>query len=199
MSKPDYSAWLTPERLEHEEQLWARQGAHKFFAECIAAAAAQERLYPNCRILELGCGTGFVPLHLPATWSYLGIDANELCLAKAYEKNPDRSFCCLDVRQLALGRFRLDFDLVAAFAFFKHFMPAEWAGVLRLALAMAPTAVFSMPIAEADLENGVDFPHTFVTRATLESAVASAHHRIVETRIYSPGTAVEPVFITRRE
>lgn len=169
--KPDYSAWLTPERVAVEETAWAEA---RFYEE---AAAAITALAPR-RVLELGCGTGWVPTCLPPEMGYLGVDANPHCLARAREKNPRRPFVQDDIRTFIPT---VPFDLVCAFAVLKHFALAEWVDIVTRILSMAPAAIITMPIASEEREDAFEFPHVWVTKETLRDTIKRAGHAIVRT------------------
>lgn len=169
----DYSVWLTPERLELEEKQWAEVRIYELYASHLMRVVVEER----CKsVLEIGCGTGWVPTRLPESLEYVGVDANDGCLALAAQKNPTRSFLAGDVRSLSWHRS----DLVCSFAVLKHFALSEWSEVLAKVLSFGRVGLFTMNVGPSnmdDFEQG--FPHTWVSRETLARAVWDAGHRMV--------------------
>jgi SAM-dependent methyltransferase len=181
MSAPDYSVWLTPERLGAEEAQWALTGIYRLYAERLLEVAHLE----GCAsVLEIGCGTGWVPTVLPPSLRYLGVDANPDCVALAMTKS-DRTFMVKDVRDLPAQEWA---DLVCAFAVLKHFALSEWRDVLQRVLSMGRVGLFTMNVGlqdADDFEQG--FPHTWVSWDTLAGAVRSAGHEFVSTELLYTG------------
>lgn len=201
----DYSEWLTPERLEIEERLWAEVGIHSTYATEVIAAAyiglqSYNRRNRELTVLEVGCGTGWTAMRLherlketeKALW-YVGVDANEGCLRLARTKSPG-GFVQADIRTLApTGDPETDLssDVVCAFAVFKHFALAEWKDIVVRVLKLGRAGVFTMNVGDQDLDdfsNG--FPHTWVSTLTLAQAVDAAGHTIVSMRMLETGETV---------
>jgi len=176
VSRPDYSEWLTPERLAIEEKAWGDPATRTWpwFTDAIIAAAKRT---PIQSIIEFGCGTGWVPQNLTG-FNYVGVDANQRCIRLAEEKNPTRSFVLADTRTFEFAEEM--YDLVCAFSFFKHFALDEWSDVVRRVLEFGVNGLFSVPIAAADKDDGTEFPHVWVTKERIEIVVESAEHRIVQ-------------------
>jgi trans-aconitate methyltransferase len=177
---PDISEYYTGELAAHEEYMWRTTQQYKnnleFLNKTIAARNVQ-------RMVEVGCGSGFIPTGLPDGVRYLGVDNNPTFLAWAKDKNPNRAFEKADIRALSLdwlkGKGYAPFDLVATFAVLKHFGLHEWDDVVKTILGLAPVAVFDVQLTNRDLDNGTAFHHSFVTGEHLERVVAAAGHRIV--------------------
>ncbi len=86
-----YDAWLTPERLEKTEGDWAKLDRTGIIAAIEKYVPGDVKHVPG-DVIEFCCGTGWIPKGLSKGIQYLGIDANEGCLALAREKNPCLSF-----------------------------------------------------------------------------------------------------------
>lgn len=177
----DYSAWLTPERLAAEEALWAEVGIYRLYAEHVMRAVGDH----DCRsIIELGCGTGWVPTQLPPSIEYVGLDANPECVTLAQQKNPTRSFFLADMRAFRSPPF----DLACSFAVLKHFALEEWAAVLGKVLSLGRVGLFTMNVGPYDLDDFEQgFAHTWVTHMTLSDAVYAAGHQLVSAELLHTG------------
>src|SRR5690242_16105072 len=177
MTKPDYSKWLTYERLQAEEVQWADPDTRTWpeFVDWIRNIAQADEDVQS--IVEFGCGTGWVPANLPAELHYVGIDSNPHCLALAMKKNRGRLFSLADIRD----NHPLTYDIACAFSVLKHFELHEWdtivAKVLRCGVRYG---LFSMPVAEDTKDDGIMFPHVWVTEQRLVRAVEKAGHTLME-------------------
>lgn len=214
--KADYSEFLTPAQLEHEEQLWATCGLYQKYADIAWKAIADlpiptrtvgSQVYrEDLRVLEIGCGTGWVPHELrkrfgPHFMNYTGVDKNPGCVARAATKTPQYAFHLGDVRSLVIpgpADARRPFDLVMTWAVLKHFGLGEWDWVFAKILAFGKVAAFTLPItdqAEA-IDDGIEFPHVRIPLDRVKAVAASAGHRIVE--IGQLDGEAEHWFITRK-
>ena len=186
MSRTDYSEWLTPARLAEEERAWGdpQRATWPHFVRAIQDVMlfGEMQNAPIASMIEFGCGTGWVPAGLPPNVEYIGVDANPFCLELAHLKKPRRRFVRADVRY-ALSNVLLQaiapVDLVCAFSFLKHFGLHEWDDVVHVVLQHGRWAAFSVPIADADRDEGAEFPHVWVTMARVEAALARTKHAIV--------------------
>jgi SAM-dependent methyltransferase len=169
----DYAAWLTQERLEIEERLWAECRYYEWYATAIL------ELGPTS-VVELGCGTGWVPYVLPASTKYVGVDSNAQCVNLARAKNPGRLFVEMDLRRF---RPQTAFDIVCAFAVVKHFALDEVGLILQHMGRCGRLLVFTVPPAEEDFDDGVEFPHIHLSSSSLARLVQSAGRRIVTSRL----------------
>lgn len=183
----DYSAYLTPERLAVEEQAWRESGIHRLYATELLKAMASE----DCiSVVEVGCGTGWVPTCLPDSIMYGGVDVNAGCIEIAQRKNPFRDFLVADIREsLATldpsGRW---WDAGCAFAFLKHFALHEWSDIVRHLLSFGRVGVFTMNVGTEDVDDfSQGYPHTWVTPATLDNAVQAAGHGVVSMTLIHTG------------
>lgn len=175
--KPDYSKWLTPERLAEEDRLWESDYTRTW--PDFIRAIERVTTWTNVRMMiEFGCGTGWVAKHISLDWFYLGVDANADCIAKAKERNPDRqnSFLCGDIRRIKLPRQKL--DLSCAFSVMKHFALEEWDEVLATVLVPGRWGLFSIPIADTCFDDGTEFPHVHITEERILQAVKDADRQV---------------------
>lgn len=193
MSLPDYSEWLTPERLEVEEGHWAREALH---------VARAIRLLEVCgpgevSVLEIGCGTGWIPTVLPPRIRYTGLDANPHCIGRAIQKNPDRLFVLADIRAAELPRV----DVVCSFSVMKHFGLHEWESIWTRKLSAAARCLSSILIANDEpFDDGEEYPHTWVSDEMLQRASAAAGHVVVRKDVlWSGSLGVEVKVETARE
>lgn len=176
--KPDYSQWLTGGRLLQEEKLWG-DPEHATWPHFVRGIEQAQRVTRVDSIIEFGCGTGWVPLALPLELEYVGVDASEECIALAQQKNPGRRFDVLDIRQTpAIFDVEEPFDVSCAFSFLKHFELSEWDNVLALVVQAGWWSVFTVPLADHDYDDGVEFPHVHVTEERLRRAVEVAGREI---------------------
>jgi SAM-dependent methyltransferase len=193
--KPDYSEFLTPDQLAVEEALWATCGLYPKYAgllkqtiELLGARATKPT------VIEIGCGTGWVPTLLPELVPYTGVDKNPRCLDLAREKNlAHRKWLNFDVRE-----FTLDFprDIVASFAVLKHFSLSEWDSIFAKVLSFGHWAVFTLPVshnkggislastpevqrAMPNYDDGVEFPHVHIGRTHLDLQIELAGKELV--------------------
>lgn len=187
----DISDYYVGPLVAAEEKAWAAAKFYVPYRNAIALAVA------SCggeRVLEVGCGTGFVPAGLSNNIDYLGLDRNDSFLALARGKNAGRAnvrFHNLDVRLLTpawLNAANFKPDVVASFAFFKHFGLGEWERVFATVVASAPTAVFEVSLSDVDHDNGVDFHHTFVTPGKVYRVLASLGHVVRRAAMTFAGT-----------
>jgi len=142
-------------------------------------------------VIEYGCGTGWVPQHLPVEMHYIGVDANLYCLQLALQRNPGRMFVYADVRREMV----LTFDLACAFSFLKHFGLHEWDEVVAQVLRHGRYGLFTMPVGPETRDEGVDFPHVWVTEDRLRAAVNVAGHDVRHIEGIRTG---EVMVVTRR-
>lgn len=170
--KPDYSAWLTPERLEVEELAWATCQYYRDFADAVMSTAAR---FGIASVVEFGCGTGWVPSLLPSYLTYTGIDANPGVIERAAVRNPQRVFQLGDIRTAVPPAAGLG----CSFSVLKHFGLDEWDAIVARVL-YTDYGLFTMPVGLHTVDDGVEFPHVWVTEMRLRAAVKAAGHEIVE-------------------
>lgn len=194
----DYCDWLTLDRLMAEELLWSEQQLYERYGAAIRRLLDE---YESISwITELGSGTGWVPgtLDLIAdsdrggTLSYHMYDKNPHCIARSRERNAHRDW----VRTLEGDIRTLDIpvvDLICSFAVLKHFRLEEWSDIVVRMLRDASFGLFTMPLADTNLEDGTEFTHTRVTREHLVATLARVGHTILWEDATDPA---EPLFAT---
>jgi len=132
-------------------------------------------------MVEVGCGTGWVPTALDPSIVYLaGIDKNPHMLAYAAAKNPSKRFLQCDARDLTPPEELA--DLVCSFAVLKHFSLAEWPTILSRILSLGRYGLFTqhmLPETRDAMDVGEAFHHIWPTKAELARAVESAGHEII--------------------
>jgi trans-aconitate methyltransferase len=162
----DYSEWLTPERLGVEESAWAGAGLHLTYVAHISLLRSK---FPIYSILEMGCGTGWVPSQLTPDVKYVGIDKNHKALELATKKNLiSRSFVDSDIRHFDSKESA---DLVCSFAVLKHFSLEEWDYIFDKMVRFAPIGLFTMSVANENRDDGTEFHHTYITPERLAQAL----------------------------
>ena len=88
---------------------------------------------PGARILDIGCGTGAIPKHLPREIDYEGYDLAPEYVEYARRRYPGRgSFHCQRVSRLSIGQPH-DFDIVLASALLHHLNDDEAGDLFRIA------------------------------------------------------------------
>ena len=186
MTKPDVSQYFEDTALAlREEKGWLDNNFYKRNVSMINELASRERIDS---VLELCCGSGFVPALLPKTIKYLGIDANSHFIRWAKEKNTlDREFIQADIRTITpeklYARGNDPFSVVCMFAAFKHFSLDEFEPMIIHVLQFASIALFDMQIRDEDLEEDLEYPHIFVTLDRLHKAVDKAGHRVAHVTV----------------
>jgi SAM-dependent methyltransferase len=190
---PDYAQWLSPERLAENDPLWQSDGFYIGYADEVNKLCAEKGL---SRVLEIGCGTGFVPQLLNKGIAYTGLDANAGCIRLSKERNPGMKFVLGDIRYTFLGHY----DLVCSFAMLKHFALGEWPVIVKRVLKHGSYGLFTMPVGAYDLEDGVQFWHLWVTEKTLDETVRAAGHKILWQKArWSDGKGNEERFVATEE
>jgi SAM-dependent methyltransferase len=208
MKFPDIADWYTPERIDAEEPLWATGKSYLEYASRIHSVCRDNNL---SSVVEIGCGTGWVPTVLDSSLQYLGIDKNPYMLERCRAKNTGKLFLQCDIRNL--HALNLSCDLVCSFAVLKHFSPQEWVACLNEVLGLGRFALFTLSIftdgretldIPAKDEHGIEQHHgTWATLEEAERAIESAGHRIVDAdyqhRFDRGIGAPEVMFTTRQE
>jgi SAM-dependent methyltransferase len=183
----DYSEFLTPEKLEIEEEGWAEGFHNKKMADLVTSVCDDHDLIT---VIEMGCGTGWVPFYLPQNLLYLGVDKNSLCIQKAWAKNfkiaarRHISFVCDDIRDFILPD--APFDMVVSLSVLKHFRPEEWQYVFIKIMEKGDYACFTMSIGPNIVNDGVEFPHTYITKELLLESLELAGKKILTEEALTP-------------
>lgn len=190
----DYADWLTPERLAQEEQLWSRDKVYLRYAANIRRLLAQEHMVEY--VIELGCGTGWVPTQLDETGilRYDAVDRNDGCLALAEQKNADRRHW-VHVVKAELRTVEPSADLVCSFAVLKHFRLDEWHDLFVRWFRGARFAMFTVPIATESKSDGYQHTHVWLSEAEVQQAIRDAGHEEMWRDWTDP---LEPIIVTRK-
>ena len=185
MHFPDISEYYRRrDRVEVEEKAWCKT---KLYERHAASVNRVIELSGAKTVLEVACGSAWLPTLLPPSVAYTGVDKLDMFLEFAQKKNPgsNRTFYCGDMRELLpkLGTF----DLVCSFATLKHFGLHEWNEIAGLLLSKAPLSVLEITVSTSDYNNGKDFHHVFVSPARVRAVVQAAGHEIVAVTPFFEG------------
>lgn len=200
---PDISDWYTPERISAEEPQWEQGAAYKNYVQRILQVC---RLYDLHSVVEVGCGTGWIPLALDSSLLYIaGIDKNPYMIDRSRKKNPGKTFIECDIRDM--GGLLVSADLVCSFAVLKHFSLAEWSARLRDILRLAPYGLFTQHVlldGRSSMNTGDDGFHViWPTRSEVLQAINDAGHELLsldEHSLYNEEVgAPESIIVTRRK
>src|SRR5579885_1977183 len=148
MSKifPDFSEYLVGEKLEKEERDWARTKHYERYAVLVRDILDVIEK-PKPRVLELGCGSGWMPRAINRPMYYLGIDKSKDLIDLCNSKNQglqDINFVCEDLRLLGT---LTDIDLCYSFAVLKHFGLHEWRNIFRSMIRFGEWGLFQLQVA----------------------------------------------------
>jgi len=196
----DISEYYVGHLAEAEEAVWKN---HKPYL--VNAAEVKQLILDKgiTRVVEVGCGSGWVPTVLPTKTEYLGIDANDTFLGWAREKNSPktRRFIKEDVRKLSPAwltakAFKAP-GLVCSFAVMKHFGLHEWDKVLKTILSLATYSCVDVQVAGSDFNNGTLFHHTFVSQEHADRVIEDAGHKKLYEVVTYDGTCPEGPFQTK--
>jgi SAM-dependent methyltransferase len=170
----DFSEYLVGSKLLKEEADWARTKHYEKYAEAVLAGALMFDLGIDFDLLELGCGSGWVPSALPISIGYTGIDKHFGLLKLAAGKNHiTRLFYQADIRHVEkrLG-LRFSVDMVCSFAVLKHFSLHEWKDVFRGMLRLGKYGVFSIQTTDKEAyDDGTEYHHVWVPIKTVDECV----------------------------
>lgn len=188
----DFSEWLYGDNFQKEEEAWARfnEGdGHRRFARHV------NRLEPKS-VLEFGCGTGWTASYLDCK-RYVGVDANPFCVRYASERCPDKTFVEKEFRAYK-QEVKPTVDVVLCVSFLKHFGLDEWDTIFQKFLSYGRHAVFTMQIADRDFDDGVEWPHSWITEEHLAEQLVVAGHEMVDREKSSENElGAEWIFVTR--
>lgn len=175
----DYSEFLTEEKIAIEEVAWAVGMHNPKMAGLVEKVCTNHNL---TTVIEFGCGTGWVPSHLPMTLDYIGVDKNPLCVQNAKKRNPLRTFIQSDIREFSHPQR----DLVCSLSVLKHFRPEEWKDIFTRIMKLGKYACFTMSIGPKIVNDGTEFPHTYITREFLDECLAAANKKITYEENLTP-------------
>lgn len=185
-----YEEWLAKaDRLAETEQEWAKMDRTELIAKVMESC-------PNS-IVEFCCGTGWIPMGIPAGVAYTGIDANEGCIRLAEKKNPTRAFFIDDVRKFDVIP---PHDMGLAFSCLKHFTLEDLDLVYGKLLRASKRTLTSVYMKPQDVEEQHHaYIHTAITMEHLERIIAENGHRLVQVFTLPPlNKHPEPLVLTER-
>lgn len=183
----DYSEYLKqPGMLDYIESEWkAKPEGHDRHAEVVNRFIKENNITD---MIEIGCGTGELASRLKVG-RYMGYDSNPDCVAIASDKNTEKGFGCIDVRDLT-GVPR---SLVISFGFLKHFGLHEWADIFKRVAYFGDYFIFDMPIAEETKDDGLDYHHVWMRPMDINWQLARSGLEVVAIE----PNGVEPIYICR--
>jgi SAM-dependent methyltransferase len=81
--------------LSHPALYQAYQNAGGFFGARVRAIADYLTLRPGMRVIDIGCGTGYILRHLPPGIDYIGFDIDRACIehARRWFGHKGRFYC----------------------------------------------------------------------------------------------------------
>jgi hypothetical protein len=179
---------LDEEKFKYHAKTWEVKGRHAIYVSIIDNVLAN---YDHpVSVSDVGCGIALLSNIINSDGvSYVGYDINPLSIAECNKRFPDKTFVQQDVR-----KYCDNVDIVMAFAFLKHFSLEEIPAIINILGKCSKQLIFSLPIGEDkdDFSNG--WPHTFMSRETLDKALKKAGHQVV----YVNDNDVEQIFVTER-
>ena len=180
---PDESERYTADLADAEAVNWAvNRSWQRPLAFLLPRLDALRADNPVPGLIEFGCGAGLLANCLPEVVGYLGVDKCGHLLEKARRLcagNPLRRFECLDARNVVATA-----DVSCAWSFMKHFALREWDQVLAKVLSAGRFCAFDCQVAEDCFDDGVAFPHVFVSERRVLSAVAAAGYSIESEEVF---------------
>lgn len=168
------------DHAKEEEIAWTTTQYYRRNAQAIQNAMPEQAGF---RLLEVCCGTGWVPAVLPDTVAYMGVDDTPQFISWARYKNRNRAntqFLRGDLRELLVPTLG-EFDVVAMFAALKHFSLDEWDAIVMRVLGMAPVGVLDIAVSDVERDNGTEFHHVFVDPRRAVAAIEAAGHVVTGT------------------
>ncbi len=196
---PDFSEWLVGDRLAAEERAWAECKMYERNVSKIQNAFKLFDLKETSTVLELGCGTGWVPTLLSNSINYLGVDKNDGVLELARRKNSEnRKFVKSDIRDIDTWRWNKA-DLVCSFAVLKHFGLHEWESVFKTILRFGKYGVFDIQTSVREsFDDGVEYHHSWVSDSVIEKCILEEGKTLAsQETLYSDGRGCEKIFYVK--
>jgi SAM-dependent methyltransferase len=167
---PDYTEYLDT-HFDITDKAWLKTG-HEYQANVVIPVIEK---YSVKSVLEIGCGSGHLAKLIPQSIKYIGFDKSLLAIKSAKSRRPSGTFITGDIREAVLPHA----DLTVSWSFMKHFGLNEWKEVLEKILKQSPITLFSMPISSYTHDDGIDFPHVWVTEDYLLSALKEFGQKVI--------------------
>lgn len=187
---PDYSEWLIGDRLVAEDRAWGETAQYRRnVSQVLRAIRDLDQPAPPSTpapplVVELGCGSGWMPLTMSNAVRYHGIDKSPaLILLSQGRNNGTRArFHRADLRDVTPAALAALLypdgpapDLVYSFSVLKHFSLAEWEAIFRGVLALGTRLVLQLQTTTlASFDDGVEYHHTWINEGEVERYLADA-------------------------
>ena len=198
----DYADWWTEERVQNEILRWELDRFWEVYAKAIITFSAKEGIRFGS-LLELGCGRGYVPRELAARRfdfdSYLGVDKCGYLIDQDNHGNTDEriNFVRGDLRTFPTNKVDLSFS----FAVMKHFLLTDIQEVYAHVLSLGKYGLHAFQISDIDMDDGIEFPHTWFTEETMKTMVEKSGHELLYMQTRWEGTSTrkgKEVFVATR-
>lgn len=177
----DFSEYLVGDKLVKEETDWARTKHYEVYVSVLEQARKLFKLPEAFTLLEVGCGSGWVPTMLSDSITYYGIDKSPELIELARQKNKEsRKFVQVDFRHF-WPTATVKTHMVCSFAVLKHFGLHEWRDIFRRMLALAPYGVFSIQDTEGTpYDDGTEYHHIWVSDDMIWECVRAERMRVFQ-------------------
>lgn len=172
--KPDYTEYLDNNFARTELDWLANPVLHDVQFKAVQKAITS--IYNVDSVVEFGCATGHLASRLPERIRYCGVDKSKIALEIAKLRRPKGKFEQHDFRTLGITGF----DLSICFAVLKHFSLEEWESIAKKIIKAGRYSIIDIPVAEKDLDDGIDFPHVWKSEASLNQFFNSISSEILE-------------------
>lgn len=178
--KPDVSITFrdSPPVFNREIEIWKSDKLFILYADQINRIC---RIYGLKTVLEVGCGCGYVPLHMDKNLIWEGMDGFQGCVDEAKKNNPNSTVVVGDLRSFRHS----EVDLACSFAVVKHFYLDEVENILKRIISLGRYSMNTVQCsntvdAEDSEASGNPNPHNWLSTPTVEKIVKSAGHEIIE-------------------
>lgn len=189
---PDISSWYDEgDHARQAEVEWVLQ-AQEGWRQQAAFLIPRLREVGARSVVEFGPGAGLLAASLAVLdpfVDYLGVEKSVNLLAACGKRRAKLGqwktckFVLGDVREHQSPRR----DVAVAFKFLKHFSLEEVGAVLARILVAGRYAAFHVQITPEPLDNGTEFPHTFLTEAAVKAVLDLCGHKEVAREVWSQG------------
>jgi SAM-dependent methyltransferase len=170
--KPDYTDYLESHFKKTDKDWVDTPIVHNLQIRSFQRAISLRQIKS---VVEIGCGAGHLAAKIPDDIKYTGFDKSTTGLSKCKERRPSGDYVYGDIRDSRIPTA----DLVICFAVMKHFGLHEWKDILKRVLSLAPYGLFSIPVGAEVKDDGIDFPHVWVTDEFLQNTLKELGYRII--------------------
>ncbi len=192
MELADISSWYDEDdRARTAEVEWVLNAAEGWKQQA-AFLVPRLREVGARSVVEFGPGAGLLAAALAVLdpcVDYLGVEKSVGLLAACGKRKAKLQqwktckFVLGDVRDYQ-GERR---DVAVAFKFLKHFSLEEVGAILARVLAAGRYAAFHLQITPEPLDDGKEFPHTFLTEAAVKAVLDLCGHKELSREVWSEG------------